>query len=81
MYEQMAILKDLQDESEIPSLETVASLVENCADNLHVVRCDDESGKPLAIRGALVVGENAWDIFAAVSLQGRKQYSSYVTAW
>lgn len=81
MYEQMAILKDLQDESEFPSLETVASLVENCADYLHVIRCDDESGKPLAIRGALVVGENAWDIFAAVSLQGRKQYSSYVTAW
>jgi len=81
LYEQMVILKDLKDQSEIPSLETVTSLVDNCSNYLHVVRCDDESGKPLAIRGSLVVSEQAWDVFAAVSLQGRKQYSSYVTAW
>jgi lipid II:glycine glycyltransferase (peptidoglycan interpeptide bridge formation enzyme) len=27
------------------------------------------------------LGNKAWDIFAAATPQGRKQYSSYVTAW
>ena len=81
LYQQLSDYKELTNKSEVPSLESIKSLISNCQSRLSVFRCDDDSGKPLAIRGALVFGDKAWDILAAVSPQGRKQYSSYVTAW
>ncbi len=81
LYQQLSEYKELANNSEIPSLESIKSLINNCQSRLTVFRCDDDLGKPLAIRGALAFGDKAWDILAAVSPQGRKQYSSYVTAW
>ncbi|MFM9093848.1 MAG: peptidoglycan bridge formation glycyltransferase FemA/FemB family protein, partial [Acidimicrobiaceae bacterium] len=81
LYTQLSEYKDLTESGEIPSAATIDSLINCCKNELRVIRCDDEAGKPLAVRGALIFGSNAWDIFAAVSPQGRKQYSSYVTAW
>ena len=81
LYTQLSEYKDLTESGEIPSAATIESLIKCCTSELRVIRCDDEAGKPLAVRGALIFGSKAWDIFAAVSPQGRKQYSSYVTAW
>jgi len=81
LYTQLSEYKDLTESGEIPSAATIDSLIKCCTSELRVIRCDDEAGKPLAVRGALIFGSKAWDIFAAVSPQGRKQYSSYVTAW
>ena len=81
LYTQLSEYKDLTESDEIPSAATIDSLIKCCKSELRVIRCDDEAGKPLAVRGALIFGSKAWDIFAAVSPQGRKQYSSYVTAW
>jgi hypothetical protein len=81
LYTKLSEYKDLTETGEIPSAATINSLIKCCTSELRVIRCDDEAGKPLAVRGALIFGSKAWDIFAAVSPQGRKQYSSYVTAW
>ena len=81
LYQQLSDYKEIASSSDMPSLENIQSLIERCRSRLTVFRCDDDSGKPLAIRGALVFGDKAWDILAAVSPAGRKQYSSYVTAW
>ena len=81
LYTQLSEYKDLTESGEIPSAATIDSLIKCFTSELRVIRCDDEAGKPLAVRGALIFGSKAWDIFAAVSPQGRKQYSSYVTAW
>ncbi len=81
LYQQLSAYKELTNISEIPSSENIKSLINRCGSRLIVFRCDDESGKPLAIRGAITFGDKAWDILAAVSPHGRNQYSSYVTAW
>ena len=81
LYKQLSDYKDLAENSEIPNTETISSLISSCSSQLKIFRCDDQSGNPLAIRGALIFGDKAWDILAAVSPRGRKQYSSYVTSW
>jgi lipid II:glycine glycyltransferase (peptidoglycan interpeptide bridge formation enzyme) len=81
VYTQLSEYKDLAPDVDTPSFETINSLINSCRNYVHLIRCDDEQGNPLAIRGALMFGEKAWDIFAAVTPQGRKQYSSYPTLW
>ena len=81
LYKQLSDYKKITQDGDILSPANVESLLTSCRNQLTVFRCDDDSGKPLAIRGALTFGDQAWDILAAVSPQGRKQYSSYVTAW
>ncbi len=81
IYQQLDEYKGLETNVDTPSLETISSLISKCRKNLLLVRCDDSNGNPLAIRGALYLGKKAWDIFAATSPVGRKQYSSYVTTW
>jgi hypothetical protein len=81
LYKKLSEYKDLTETGDIPNAATIDSLIKCCNGELRVFRCDDDSGNPLAVRGALIFGDKAWDIFAAVSTQGRKQYSSYVTAW
>lgn len=81
VYYQLSEYKDLETNIDIPSLKTISSLISNCHKNLILIRCDDAQGQPIAIRGALSFGKKAWDILAATTPIGRKQYSSYVTAW
>lgn len=81
IYEEMADYKDLAAGADVPTAETVDSIIKHLDGCLRVIRCDDEHGNPLAIRGALLFGSKAWDVFAAVTPQGRKQYSSYATTW
>lgn len=46
-----------------------------------VVRCSNPQGRLLALRGALVFGNKAWDIFAAATPEARKVYASYAAFW
>ena len=81
LYKKMTEYKDLATASGLISQEAISSLLTTCEKRLVAFRCDDENGNPLALRAALVFGNKAWDILAAVSPQGRKLYSSYVTTW
>jgi lipid II:glycine glycyltransferase (peptidoglycan interpeptide bridge formation enzyme) len=81
LYKQLSNYKNIAHEGDILSPANLESLLTSCQNQLTVFRCDDDSGEPLAIRGALTFGDQAWDILAVVSPQGRKQYSSYVTTW
>jgi lipid II:glycine glycyltransferase (peptidoglycan interpeptide bridge formation enzyme) len=81
IYGQLTRYKDLDSVSDTPSFEVIRSIIDKCVSNLKIFRCDNEHGEPLAIRGAILLGNKAWDIFAAATPQGRKQYSSHVTTW
>jgi len=81
IYKEMADFKDLAVGSDVPTAETIDSIIRHLDGYLRVTRCDDEHGNPLAIRGALLFGSKACDLFAAVTPQGRKQYSSYAATW
>lgn len=80
VYTQLSEYKDLAPDVDTPSFETINSLINSCRNYVHLIRCDDEQGNPLAIRGALMFGKSL-GYFAAVTPQGRKQYSSYPTLW
>jgi hypothetical protein len=81
IYGQLTRYKDLDSVSDTPSFEVIRSIIDKCVSNLKIFRCDNDHGEPLAIRGAILLGNKAWDIFAAATPQGRKQYSSHVTTW
>lgn len=46
-----------------------------------VVRCDNAQGRFIALRGALILGDKAWDIFAAATPEARKVYASHAVFW
>ena len=76
IYGQLSQYKGLDSTSDTPNLAVITSIVANCKTNLKIFRCDDEQGNALAIRGALLLGNKAWDIFAAATPQGRKKASA-----
>jgi hypothetical protein len=54
--------------------------VQQCfGSDLVLIRMDDESGKLLSVRGALIQQSIAWDFIAVPSTEGRKTYSSHRT--
>ena len=57
------------------------SLFTGMRDHLLVVQVRDTEGNLIAVRGAYVVGEHAWDAIAAAGVDARRNYSSYVCAW
>lgn len=63
------------------SREEIASMLNHFSDRCLVVRCDDAKGNLLALRGALVSGEKAWDTLAAATPAGRKVYASHAAFW
>lgn len=77
-YVSMQELKHLNAQT---SREAIESLVKEFADRCIFVRCDDESGNFLALRGALVFGEKAWDMFAVATPAARKVYASHAAFW
>ncbi|MBI3553483.1 MAG: peptidoglycan bridge formation glycyltransferase FemA/FemB family protein [Elusimicrobia bacterium] len=46
-----------------------------------LVRADDADGQPIALRACAVQGDKAWDLLAAASEAGRKNYASYALFW
>ena len=54
--------------------------VQECfGDDLVLIRMDDEAGKLLSVRGALIQQPIAWDFIAVTTPEGRKTYSSHRT--
>lgn len=63
------------------TLAEVASLISLFSNRCLIVRCDDEQGNLLALRGALTLGGKGWDTFAAATPAGRKVYASHAAFW
>lgn len=80
-YEAMHEFKGLDRLSDHVTREWIASILETYGEDCVMVRCDDSDGNLLALRGALVMGDRAFDTFAAATPAGRKAYASYVAFW
>jgi lipid II:glycine glycyltransferase (peptidoglycan interpeptide bridge formation enzyme) len=59
----------------------IQSVLDCFGEDLVVIRCNDTDGSPLAIRAALVQGDQAWDFIAIATPEGRKHYSSHAVLW
>jgi len=81
VYDSMLSYKGIEHLAGQNTVESMHSLIELFGDDCLLVRCDDEDGNLLALRGALVMGNWAWDTFAASTPQGRKLYASYLAFW
>lgn len=57
------------------------SVLENFGNDILMVKCTNLSGELLALRGAIKLGHKAFDMFAAVSQAGRKEYASNLCFW
>jgi hypothetical protein len=54
--------------------------VQDCfGSDLVLIRMDNEAGKVLSVRGALIQQSTAWDFIAVTTPEGRKTYSSHRT--
>jgi lipid II:glycine glycyltransferase (peptidoglycan interpeptide bridge formation enzyme) len=83
-YEMMkayGIMQDLKNLAAQTSIEEIESILCAFGNQCIIVRCDDESGHLLALRGAIIMGSKAWDIFAVSSPAGRKVYASHAAFW
>lgn len=80
-YTDMHEYKGLDHLSGTITAEWIASVIDAYGDDCVIVRCEDSDGTLLAVRGALILGERAWDTFAAATPSGRKGYASYVAFW
>ncbi len=61
------------------SASDIRSVQECFGHDLVLIRMDDENGKLLSVRGALVQQSTAWDFIAVTTPDGRKKYSSHRT--
>ncbi|QQR81390.1 MAG: peptidoglycan bridge formation glycyltransferase FemA/FemB family protein [Deltaproteobacteria bacterium] len=78
LYSAMEAHKNLPEQFSHSSLKAILEIFgKDCL----VIRCNDSEGKLLALRGALLMGYKAWDIFAAASPAARKVYASHATFW
>ena len=77
-YASMQQLKGLVAQT---SKEEIESLQIAFGRNCLIVRCDDHQGNLLALRGALIMGDKAWDMFAVANAAGRKVYASHSAFW
>jgi hypothetical protein len=57
----------------------IQSIQKSFGSDLILIRMDDESGKLLSVRGALIQASTAWDFIAVTTPEGRKTYSSHRT--
>ena len=76
LYEELRILKSLRKEAFFSAKE-VNSLIESFGENILTFGAFDEQDKPLAIRGCIIRGDVAYDIFAATGMLSRKLYTSH----
>ena len=78
VYEAMQSHKKLAEQiSRSALISMLAAFGKQCI----VVRCNDAQGRLLALRGALLFGDKAWDIFAAATPEARKVYASHAAFW
>lgn len=77
-YADMQSHKQLQEQFSKPALQSILNIFK---DHCLVVRCDDQTGQLLSLRGCLYFGDKAWDTFAVTTTQGRKVYASHAAFW
>jgi len=61
--------------------EELGSLLSSLGGRVVLMRAVSESGQPIALRAAVIQGDKAWDLLAAASDIGRKNYASYAVIW
>lgn len=61
--------------------QTTESLLRNFDNDILMVKCANTDGDILALRGAVKLGNKAFDMFAAASPAGRKEYASNLCFW
>ena len=81
MMHAYSIMQELKNLAAQTSHEDIESILSSFGQRCVIVRCDDERGEFLALRGALIMGPKAWDIFAVASPAGRKVYASHAAFW
>ena len=80
-YELMDEYKKIEGLSLQRSVADLQSVISVFGSQLLLVRIDDLNGDPLAIRGALIFENLAWDFIALTTPAGRKTYASYAVFW
>ena len=78
---EMVDFKKTMGPQNVTSEESLNRLFSEMRNQLVVVRVRNPEGKIQAVRGALIIGNFAWDALAAAGVDARKSYSSYVCAW
>jgi lipid II:glycine glycyltransferase (peptidoglycan interpeptide bridge formation enzyme) len=81
MMKAYGIMQDLKNIAAQTNIREIESILSAFGKQCLIVRCDDQSGELLALRGAIVMESKAWDIFAVSSPAGRKVYASHATFW
>ena len=61
--------------------QTMESLLQHFRKDILLVKCTNKHGDSLAIRGAIKLGHKAFDMFAAATPVGRKEYASNLCFW
>jgi len=61
--------------------QTTESLLHHFGKDILLVKCTNTSGELLALRGAIKFGHQAFDMFAAATPAGRKEYASNLCFW
>jgi lipid II:glycine glycyltransferase (peptidoglycan interpeptide bridge formation enzyme) len=80
-YELMDEYKKIVGLSLQRSVSDLQSVISVFGSQLLLIRLDDLNGDPLAIRGALIFENLAWDFIALTTPAGRKTYASYAVFW
>ena len=80
-YAQMDEFKNIKGVSLSRSIDDLQSVINTFGESLILVRSDDQDGAPLAVRGALLFNETAWDFIAVTTPTGRKKYASHAVCW
>ncbi len=79
------ITNEMLDYKKLPSLagpnEPADSLLRLFANQILMAKCSDANGNTLAIRGVIKLGHKAFDLFAASTPAGRKEYASNLCLW
>ncbi|MFA5775173.1 MAG: peptidoglycan bridge formation glycyltransferase FemA/FemB family protein [Ilumatobacteraceae bacterium] len=60
---------------------TTESLLNNFESDVLMTKCVNSDGEILALRGAIKLGHKAFDMFAAATPAGRKEYASNLCFW
>jgi lipid II:glycine glycyltransferase (peptidoglycan interpeptide bridge formation enzyme) len=74
-------LQEYKDISEQYSRRELDKIFEIFGDKIVLYCCTDEMGDLIAFRGCALIGEKAWDLFAATTVKGRNLYASYPLLW
>jgi lipid II:glycine glycyltransferase (peptidoglycan interpeptide bridge formation enzyme) len=78
------LYKKLEDYKKIKTqftLKQINSLIKSFRKNLIVVVCENNEGKIISLRAAIIFNKKALDIFSISTFEGRKTYAGYGILW